>query len=124
MSRVLVSPLVRTCARCGQPFMPSPKWEEQGGKHEVSRRYGVRYYCLACSIAQPTGTEDRCRGETKVNSIKKRPATYRLTPELDKAVTDQAKKLGISKNAFVQLTLSKVLLSSTQPTGTDGPNTP
>ncbi|MGV8149663.1 MAG: toxin-antitoxin system HicB family antitoxin [Alkaliphilus sp.] len=35
--------------------------------------------------------------------------TYRLTPVLDKVITEHAKNLGISKNAFVQLTLSKAL---------------
>ncbi|MBN4074425.1 hypothetical protein JYT99_00680 [bacterium AH-315-E09] len=40
--------------------------------------------------------------------IKKR-ATYRLTPKLDRMITEESKILGISKNAFVQLTLTKVL---------------
>jgi len=44
---------------------------------------------------------------TQHNSRKR--TTYRLTPDLDKLVTEQAKKLGISKNAFVQVTLSKAL---------------
>lgn len=35
--------------------------------------------------------------------------TYRLTPELEKTIAEQAAKLGISKNAFVQMTLAKAL---------------
>jgi len=57
-----------------------------------------------------------------MSSPRKKPTTYRLTPDLDKLVTDQAKKLGISKNAFVQLTLSKALQDGAdpRPTGTEG----
>jgi len=44
-----------------------------------------------------------------VNSPKKKPTTYRLTPELDQIITRKAAKLGLSKNAFVQLTLSRAL---------------
>lgn len=40
--------------------------------------------------------------------IKKR-TTYRLTSKLDSFITEQSKALGISKNAFVQLTLTKAL---------------
>lgn len=40
---------------------------------------------------------------------KRRPTTYRLTPDLDRIITFKARKLGISKNAFVQMTLSKAL---------------
>jgi len=32
-----------------------------------------------------------------------------LTPELDRAIVQGAQKLGISKNAFVQITLAKAL---------------
>lgn len=39
----------------------------------------------------------------------KKKATYRLTPELDKRITEKAEKLGISKNAFVQIILSQQL---------------
>ena len=44
---------------------------------------------------------------TQYNNRKR--STYRLTPELDKLVTEKARKLGISKNAFVQITLSRAL---------------
>jgi len=50
---------------------------------------------------------------------KKITTTYRLTPELDKKITQQAKKLGISKNAFIQMTLTKAITKEFQPTGTD-----
>lgn len=65
-------------------------------------------------------------------TLKKKPTTYRLTPELDKRIAEQAKKLGISKNAFVQIILSQQLglenedcLQQKQPgesgaTGTEG----
>lgn len=65
-------------------------------------------------------------------TLKKKPTTYRLTPELDKRIAEQAKKLGISKNAFVQIILSQQLglekedclqgnqLAGDQSTGTDG----
>lgn len=35
--------------------------------------------------------------------------TYRFTPELEQIITLEATKLGISKNAFVQMTLVKTL---------------
>lgn len=45
--------------------------------------------------------------------------TYRLTPELDKKIEQQSKSLGISKNAFVQMTLAKALGNKKlSPTGT------
>jgi predicted HicB family RNase H-like nuclease len=40
---------------------------------------------------------------------KKLKSTYRFTPELEQSVTQETKKLGISKNAFVQMTLAKAL---------------
>jgi predicted HicB family RNase H-like nuclease len=40
---------------------------------------------------------------------KKLKSTYRFTPDLDQIITQEAKKLGISKNAFVQMTLAKAL---------------
>lgn len=58
-----------------------------------------------------------------MNSPQRRPTTFRLTPELDKIITEEAKRLGVSKNAFVQMTLSKALEDREekrlQPTGTD-----
>lgn len=45
-----------------------------------------------------------------MNAPKRRTnSTYRLTPELDKKITEQAQIFGISKNAFVQQTLVKAL---------------
>jgi len=38
---------------------------------------------------------------------KKKPTTYRLTPDLDRIIANEAEKLGLSKNAIVQMTLSK-----------------
>ncbi len=35
--------------------------------------------------------------------------TYRFTLDLDQIITQEAKKLGISKNAFVQMILAKAL---------------
>jgi predicted HicB family RNase H-like nuclease len=40
---------------------------------------------------------------------KKLKSTYRLSPELEQIITQGAKRLGISKNAFVQMTLAKAL---------------
>jgi len=54
-----------------------------------------------------------------MSSPNKFTTTYRLTPELDKKITEQAKILGISKNAFVQMTLTKAITKDLQPTGTD-----
>lgn len=59
-----------------------------------------------------------------MTSNKKR-ATYRLTPELDEIITEEAKRQGVSKNALVQITLGKALIKDfeidkqTRPTGTD-----
>lgn len=39
---------------------------------------------------------------------KKPKSTYRLTPELDKIITQEAKKLGVSKNALVQMKLTEI----------------
>ncbi|MCL6479311.1 MAG: toxin-antitoxin system HicB family antitoxin [Peptococcaceae bacterium] len=36
-------------------------------------------------------------------------STYRLTPEVEKWISEEAKRLGLSKNAFVQMTLAKVM---------------
>ncbi|MBE3588140.1 MAG: hypothetical protein IMW93_06230 [Thermoanaerobacteraceae bacterium] len=47
-----------------------------------------------------------------MNSPKKRVTTYRLTLELDHIIAKEAEKLGVSKNALVQMTLIKALLSS------------
>lgn len=58
-----------------------------------------------------------------MNSPKRRPTTYRFTPELDKRIAQEAEKLGISKNAFVQMTLSRLLENNKKifnPTGTEG----
>ncbi|PKM78168.1 MAG: hypothetical protein CVU90_03870 [Firmicutes bacterium HGW-Firmicutes-15] len=44
-----------------------------------------------------------------MTSLNKKPTTYRLSPELDQLIINHAKKLGISKNAFVQMTLMQVL---------------
>jgi len=44
-----------------------------------------------------------------VTANQKNKSTYRFTPEVDKWVTEKAKLLGISKNAFVQMTLAKAL---------------
>jgi len=44
-----------------------------------------------------------------VTAFQKSKSTYRLTPEVDKWVTEKAKLLGISKNAFVQMTLTRAL---------------
>lgn len=53
----------------------------------------------------------------------KRVTTYRLTPELDKKITEEARRVGLSKNAFVQYTLSialgKVEDKQIKPTGTE-----
>jgi predicted HicB family RNase H-like nuclease len=56
-----------------------------------------------------------------VTTNKKR-ATYRLTPELDRILAKEAEQLGVSKNAIVQITLSKAFeqKSAQAPTGTDG----
>ena len=51
------------------------------------------------------------------NTSQKKRTTYRLTPDLDKRITQQADKLGISKNAFVQMTLTKAITKDLQPTG-------
>jgi ribosome-binding protein aMBF1 (putative translation factor) len=48
-------------------------------------------------------------GEVTMNSPKKRPTTYRLTHELDQVIASEAERLGISKNALVQMTLVKAL---------------
>lgn len=59
-----------------------------------------------------------------MNSPRRRPTTFRLTPELDKIITEEAKRMGVSKNAFVQMTLSKALEDKNEkrlsPTGTVG----
>lgn len=59
-----------------------------------------------------------------MTSPKKKPTTYRLTSELDRIITRKAAKLGLSKNAFVQLTLSRLLEgednSTALDTGTEG----
>lgn len=39
----------------------------------------------------------------------KKRSTYRITPELDRIITQQAEKLGISKNAYLQITLAEAL---------------
>lgn len=39
----------------------------------------------------------------------KKTNTYRLTPEVDGWVSEQAKRYGVSKNAFVQMTLAKAM---------------
>jgi predicted HicB family RNase H-like nuclease len=53
-------------------------------------------------------------------SPKKFTTTYRLTPELDSKITEQAKQLGISKNALVQMTLTKAITQDNlAQTGTD-----
>jgi len=44
-----------------------------------------------------------------VTTLDKKRSTYRFTPDLDQIITEEAKKLGISKNAFVQMTLAKAL---------------
>lgn len=63
-----------------------------------------------------------------MNSPKKRPTTYRLTPELDGIIASEAKRLGVSKNALVQMKLADVFgkiahddqMRETKPTGTEG----
>lgn len=35
--------------------------------------------------------------------------TYRLTPEVDRWVSEESKRLGLSKNSFVQMTLAKAM---------------
>ncbi|OAT83721.1 hypothetical protein A6M21_07745 [Desulfotomaculum copahuensis] len=45
-----------------------------------------------------------------MNSPKKRITTYRLTLELDHIIAKEAERLGVSKNALVQMTLTKALL--------------
>jgi hypothetical protein len=44
-----------------------------------------------------------------VTTLYKKRSTYRFTQELEQSVIREAKKLGISKNAFVQMTLAKSL---------------
>ncbi len=44
-----------------------------------------------------------------MTSLNKKRTTYRLSPELDQLIINHASKLGISKNAFVQMTLMQVL---------------
>jgi hypothetical protein len=44
-----------------------------------------------------------------VTTLYKKRSTYRFTQELEQSVIQEAKKLGISKNAFVQMTLAKAL---------------
>ncbi|MGE5397705.1 MAG: toxin-antitoxin system HicB family antitoxin [Chitinophagales bacterium] len=39
----------------------------------------------------------------------KKRSTYRITPELDRIITQQAERLGISKNAYLQITLTEAL---------------
>lgn len=46
-----------------------------------------------------------------MNVMERKATTYRLTRELDKVITEQARKLGISKNAFVQKTLTEILFT-------------
>lgn len=41
--------------------------------------------------------------------MQKKMSTYRFTEELDKLITEKAKKEGVSKNAVVQLELLKAL---------------
>lgn len=53
-----------------------------------------------------------------MNSPKKRPTTYRLTPELDSIITKEAKKLGVSKNALVQVKLAEVFSNKPNQTST------
>jgi uncharacterized protein (DUF1778 family) len=49
-----------------------------------------------------------------MKSPSKKRTTYRLSSELDLLINQHAAKLGISKNAFVQMTLMTIL---------DNPNT-
>ena len=60
---------------------------------------------------------------------KRNQTTLRLTPELDNKISQQAEKIGISKNAFVQMALKMALKKpltelleddDQAPTGTDG----
>ena len=44
-----------------------------------------------------------------MTALNKKRSTYRLTPELDTLIEKEAKKLGISKNAFVQMTLARLI---------------
>jgi len=56
-----------------------------------------------------------------VTATKKR-TTYRLTPDLDKKIAEEAAKMGVSKNAFVQITLTRALKHNNdtiRPTGTE-----
>jgi hypothetical protein len=48
-------------------------------------------------------------GDAIMTSLNKKRTTYRLSPELDQLIINHASKLGISKNAFVQMTLMQVL---------------
>lgn len=43
-----------------------------------------------------------------MNSLRKQN-TYRLTPEVDRWVTAEAKRLGVSKNAVVQMALAETM---------------
>lgn len=63
-----------------------------------------------------------------MNSPMRKPTTYRLTPELDNIITQEAKKLGVSKNALVQVKLAEMFLGEVKnqypdtdvnPTGTE-----
>ena len=39
----------------------------------------------------------------------KKVTTYRLTADLDKRIAEQSEKMGISKNAYVQIKLTEAL---------------
>lgn len=45
-------------------------------------------------------------------------STYRLTPDLDRAISEKAKAEGLTKNAWVQTILSRVINGELKPTGT------
>ena len=42
-------------------------------------------------------------------TVRMKRNTYRLTAEVEKWIASKAKRLGISKNAFVQMTLAKAM---------------
>ncbi|WP_368662638.1 toxin-antitoxin system HicB family antitoxin [Alicyclobacillus sendaiensis] len=47
-------------------------------------------------------------GEIKVNSPERVQVTVRISKSLDEALAMQAKKLGITKNAYIAMVLSRV----------------